>query len=394
MHLKDLQRHWHEFGRRDPLWAILTLPDKRNAGWRQEEFFQTGRDEIAAVLAHVVRLGLSRPVRRALDFGCGVGRLTQALCEQVGAACGVDIAPSMIEQARRYNGHGARCEYALNDADDLRQFADGAFDFVYSSRVLQHMRPEYSTRYIAEFLRVLAPGGVAVFQIPTAPPPLTHAGTPSAESAAAHALPDDAYRAAITAPAAEVSAEPGAAVSVPVTVRNASSITWPCRRLASSAHPMKLGNHWRTADGHLLALDDGRALLREDLAPGAAVQLSLTVNLPPDPGRYRLELDLVHDWIAWFADKGSPTVQITARARAPLTARYRAVARRLRGRVATAARAEVVVPVMEMYRVPEEAIAELISAADCVIADQIPDRSGGEDWPGFVYYVSKPIPSP
>ena len=41
-----------------------------------------------------------------------------------------------------------------------------AFDFVYSSLVLQHMKPEYSQNYIKEFLRILAPGGLVYFQLP------------------------------------------------------------------------------------------------------------------------------------------------------------------------------------------------------------------------------------
>jgi ubiquinone/menaquinone biosynthesis C-methylase UbiE len=389
MHLKDLQRHWHEFGRRDPLWAILTLPDKRNAGWKTDEFFQTGRDEIAQILAHVDRLGLSRPTRRALDFGCGVGRLTQALCEQVGVACGVDIAPSMVEQARQHNRHGARCEYVVNDADDLGRFADDSFDFVYSSRVLQHMRPTYSTRYIREFLRVLSPGGVAVFQIPTAPRPVAAGEMATAASITAHALPEAAYRARIAPRVAEISGAPGAAITIRVEVSNMSPLSWPCARLATTPHPITLGNHWRSGDGHLLALDDGRTLLSEDLVPDAAVELALTVNLPPEGGVYRLELDLVHDWVTWFADKGSPPAQLTACAQVPLAARTRALARKLRGRVAAAASGEVVVPVMEMYRVPEETIADLVVAAGGTIADRVPDCSGGEDWPGFVFYVVK-----
>lgn len=387
MHLKELQRHWHEFGRRDPLWAILTVPEKRNAGWETAEFFVTGRDEIAAVFAHLARLGLPQPARRALDFGCGVGRLTQALCEHVAAACGVDIAPSMIEQARALNRFGLRCEYVLNDADDLSRFADGAFDFVYSSRVLQHMRPEYSTRYISEFLRVLAAGGTAVFQIPTMPPP---DATPVPPDVSKHALPAGAYRAEIMTHVRQVSAAAGAAVDVPVRVRNASTVPWPAERLARTAHPLKLGNHWRTAGGDLLVLDDGRALLTTDVRPGEAVDLVLTVNMPREPGRYALELDLVHDWVTWFADQGSPPVRLSARVRTPFAARCRALAGRLRHRE-TATPAAVAVPVMEMYRVPEETVAAIVSAAGGVIVDQISDAIGGAGWLGYVYYVHKPL---
>ena len=80
--------------------------------------------------------------RRALDFGCGVGRLTQALADYVDHAVGVDIAPSMIELARRHNTHGSRCEYIVNDTDHLSRFADQIFDVVYTGRVLQHIAPQ------------------------------------------------------------------------------------------------------------------------------------------------------------------------------------------------------------------------------------------------------------
>ena len=49
MRLSGLRRHWNEFGRSDPLWAILTAPDKKGNRWSVDEFLQTGRDEIAAL---------------------------------------------------------------------------------------------------------------------------------------------------------------------------------------------------------------------------------------------------------------------------------------------------------------------------------------------------------
>jgi ubiquinone/menaquinone biosynthesis C-methylase UbiE len=109
--------------------------------------------------------GLGR--RRALDFGCGVGRLTQALARHFERVDGVDISASMIQQANAYNQHGSRCQYVVNQRSDLRIFPDQHFDFIYSSITLQHMPPRYSRRYIAEFMRVLAPGGAVLFQLPS-----------------------------------------------------------------------------------------------------------------------------------------------------------------------------------------------------------------------------------
>src|SRR5213075_3164955 len=154
------------------------------------EFFRTGVVEIDDVMAYVDRLGLKFARRAALDFGCGVGRLTQALCGHFDAAVGVDIAPSMIDKARAYNRHGERCRYSLNVSDDLSQFDDGQFDFIYSNIVLQHMLPRYSKKYVREFLRLLAPGGVAVLQLPT--DRILAAGEVGESDEQITSLPDDA----------------------------------------------------------------------------------------------------------------------------------------------------------------------------------------------------------
>ena len=186
MKLNQLQKHWDEFGKRDPLWAILTLPEKANGGWDPAEFFANGEDEIQRAVSYARDQKAELNPQRALDFGCGVGRLTQALCQHFAECHGVDIAPSMIAGANQYNQHPERCHYHLNDKDNLRLFPDNYFDFIYSVIVLQHIRPEYSLRYIREFVRVLAPNGIALFQIPShlANPPLASNSSLGKQSAA------------------------------------------------------------------------------------------------------------------------------------------------------------------------------------------------------------------
>jgi SAM-dependent methyltransferase len=46
-------------------------------------------------------------------------------------------------------------------------FADCSMDFVCTNIVLQHMEPRYARAYLKEFLRVLAPGGLVIFQLPS-----------------------------------------------------------------------------------------------------------------------------------------------------------------------------------------------------------------------------------
>lgn len=169
VNINELQAHWNTFGKTDPLYSILTYKDKEGNKWNVDEFFASGDEEIRHLLAYAHGLGLRIPPNKALDFGCGVGRLTQALCYYFEHVCGVDIAPSMIDLAQEHNRHGENCTYYLNGRDDLELFADDSFSFIYSNITLQHVAPQYSLKYIREFLRILQPNGLLVFQLPESP---------------------------------------------------------------------------------------------------------------------------------------------------------------------------------------------------------------------------------
>ena len=87
--------------------------------------------------------------------------------EPYGAAQAIGVSPSN----RPYTGNveGTGVEFLLNERADLAAIASGTIDLVYSYIVLQHIKPRFAKRYIQEFIRVLSPGGVAVFQIPSGP---------------------------------------------------------------------------------------------------------------------------------------------------------------------------------------------------------------------------------
>src|SRR5215468_10522168 len=112
--IERLRRVWNELGADDPLWAILSLPDKRGGRWNTDEFFAYGEAEIGAVDAACARLARPRERRLALDFGCGVGRLTRALATRYAQVIGVDISPSMLEQARALNAHLGNVRFVEN----------------------------------------------------------------------------------------------------------------------------------------------------------------------------------------------------------------------------------------------------------------------------------------
>ena len=163
--LERLRRVWNELGADDPLWAILSDPAKRGGLWNDAEFFALGEAEIAAIEQRCVALARPRERRLAVDFGCGVGRLTRALASRYAQVIGVDISPNMLEQARALNAQFPNVRFVENAHTRLEFLADGSVDFIYSVITLHHIPPPLQRAYVSEFVRALAPGGLAVLQI-------------------------------------------------------------------------------------------------------------------------------------------------------------------------------------------------------------------------------------
>jgi len=360
MKLQDLQHNWNALGEEDPLWAILSAPDKRGGMWDLDEFLATGPVHVTALIDDLRARGIELGHGRALDFGCGIGRLTQALAEHFELCDGVDLAPSMIEQANRINRRGDRCRFHHNPSPDLGMFGDETFDFALSLLVFQHMAPELMRGYVAELVRVLRPGGVAYFNVPD------HLvlGTD---------LPRDAARAFIGCRWDVRPLRPSEVVRLPLTVHNRSALPWP-----ASAR-LRVGNHWLAADGTVLTNDDARALLDEDVAPGAHVEVELAVLAPDTPGRYQLEMDVVQEHKGWFATLGSQTLRIPVEV----------TGAGMDSPASAAAATEAFVPTIEMYAMPRDEMLAIIQEAGGVALEVIEIERCGPSAPSFDYVVGR-----
>lgn len=169
MSFEQVRKDWTTLGGEDPLWAVYVAADKRGRRWDADTFFELGRSDVARARDRLAALGLSTTWDRALDFGCGAGRLSQALAEHAGEVVGLDVAPPMLEQARSFDRSWGRVTFVLGDDPDLRAFPDASFDLVFTERVLQHLPRQALETYLTEFVRVLRPGGVAWVHCTTRP---------------------------------------------------------------------------------------------------------------------------------------------------------------------------------------------------------------------------------
>jgi ubiquinone/menaquinone biosynthesis C-methylase UbiE len=166
--LRRTKQNWNDLADFDTHWAILGYPDLRSGKWDEQEFFRTGEREIEEVMTTAKALGHPHRRDRALDFGCGIGRLTRPLAQRFSEVYGVDISDAMIAQARALNTDLDNCRFLHHYRADLRVFEDASFDLVYTVLVLQHLSSRRLARAVLrEFVRILKPGGLIVFHIPT-----------------------------------------------------------------------------------------------------------------------------------------------------------------------------------------------------------------------------------
>jgi ubiquinone/menaquinone biosynthesis C-methylase UbiE len=162
------KQNWEDLAKVDPLWAIYSDPKRRYGKWNLEEFYSTGEKDVAGVLEVAARLGHPAAWESALDFGCGIGRLTRALGRRFQHCVGVDISAAMIHRARELNSTSHNCRFVVNDENSLKAFADDSFDMIYTKWVLQHLPGKPLIKhYVAEFIRTIKKNGLLVFQIRT-----------------------------------------------------------------------------------------------------------------------------------------------------------------------------------------------------------------------------------
>lgn len=155
---------WDQMGQRDPYFAVCT--DERYRTGRLDpaaraHFFRTGEDYVALLFSSI-RATLCpdfQPVR-ALDFGCGVGRLAIPLARECSEVVGVDVSPGMLAEARKNSHELSASNIDFVRSDDCLSQVQGSFDFVHSFIVLQHIPARRGLRLTRALVDLLSDGGI------------------------------------------------------------------------------------------------------------------------------------------------------------------------------------------------------------------------------------------
>jgi len=127
------------------------------AGWDPSpEGYEEHTSKIAAVLAE----GRAPKSGRLLELGCGAGNIGLWFAERGYSVCGIDIAPTAVELAKKRAAEAqADASFEVGSVLDLSRYPDNSFDFVYDSHLLHCIIGADRKTLFAEIRRVLKAGG-------------------------------------------------------------------------------------------------------------------------------------------------------------------------------------------------------------------------------------------
>lgn len=158
----DMRRHWDAFAAEDPMFYIAS----QREDWTREAFFAEGSQIVEEIVAQV---GGRIENSRALEVGCGLGRLLVPLSAHFEHVDGIDIAPEMIEAAKA-SGMPSNVSLWTGSGSDLQPLPEDHYDFVLSQHVFQHIPDERIVAgYLREIARVMKPAGLAWLYFDTRP---------------------------------------------------------------------------------------------------------------------------------------------------------------------------------------------------------------------------------
>ncbi len=167
--LERMREDWNRRAREDAFYYVAFGRHQQD----REEFLATAADAVRGLEYELARLSSSVEPRdrRALEIGCGPGRLMGFMSRHFGEIHGVDVSDEMIKLAKEHLAAIPHARVHRNSGTDLSLFASESFDYVYSYAVFQHIPSrEVVLAYLSESARVLKPGGVLCCQLRGAAP--------------------------------------------------------------------------------------------------------------------------------------------------------------------------------------------------------------------------------
>jgi SAM-dependent methyltransferase len=160
---------WEKWGKDNPYFGVVSHDKFLNQNLDDaalQEFFGTGERHVEHIY-DTIRSKIRPDFQpgAVLDYGCGVGRLVIPFARRAQKVVGVDVSPSMLEEARSNAKKYGFPAASLIHADDLPSLAAGSFDLIHSFIVFQHIPVARGEQILQQLLALLAEGGVGAIHV-------------------------------------------------------------------------------------------------------------------------------------------------------------------------------------------------------------------------------------
>jgi SAM-dependent methyltransferase len=157
---------WEYFGKNDPYFAVSTFDQFRSENLTdqgKDEFFLSGEEQVARVFDEIeTNLHPGFKPKRALDFGCGVGRIVIPLASRAAHVTGVDISKAMLTETARNCESRNLDNVELLETTEFLSTTGPEFDLIHSAIVFQHIAPSHGMPIVKAMVERLRVGGIGV----------------------------------------------------------------------------------------------------------------------------------------------------------------------------------------------------------------------------------------
>lgn len=159
---------WEFYGEQNPYFGVSTFEKFKAENLddsAKDEFFQTGESHIQRIWQEIEEnFCKDFNPQRAMDFGCGVGRLVIPLAKRCKEVVGIDISEKMLEESKKNSQQNGleNVEFFLSD-ENLSKVS-GKFDLIHSFIVFQHINPEIGEKVFKRMLELLSDDGIGALQ--------------------------------------------------------------------------------------------------------------------------------------------------------------------------------------------------------------------------------------
>jgi len=168
MPAQNTDKSWEEFGKENPYYWVTTIDEYVDEKWNEEtqkKFFEDSTKYIHNILEIIHKhIDPNFSPKNALDFGCGVGRVTIPLSKMSKKVVGTDVSSTMLKEAEKLSTHEKTENTTFVKGDDELSKITDTFNFVHSIYVFQHIPFKRGKKILDRILSSLEPDGVGVLQ--------------------------------------------------------------------------------------------------------------------------------------------------------------------------------------------------------------------------------------